>query len=540
MSHRPELPDHNALISAQYEKAQRLRDAGVEPYPHRWIPTHSAATALADYDRLSAPGAGSDSASEGVGSAPPNIRLAGRVVAFRRMGKACFLHILDETDRIQVYVKEDQVGEAAYKLLRHDLDLGDFVGVEGYMFTTRTGEKSLHANAIALLSKAMRQPPSEHYGLADKELRYRRRYMDLFANPTVRGVFRMRSGIISTLRRELDMRGYLEVETPMLQPVYGGATARPFETHLNALDIKLYLRIAPELYLKRLLVGGFERVYEINRNFRNEGISQRHNPEFTMLEVYTAYWDYHDTMKLVEDLLRSAARGAGAGTTVKYGEHEIAFLSATPWERLTVLQAIRRTTKIDLTWRMHRDEVVALAGEHLREISATERETASTATLIMRVFESAVEPHLVQPTFITEFPSEASPLAKTRRDDPMIAERFELYAGCMELANAYSELNDPGAQYRAFADQLARKNAGDEEAHVMDEDYVRALEYGMPPASGLGIGIDRFAMLLGNQPSIRDVILFPFMKPRNEVPAPAEDTEATAAPTSATAAPAKK
>jgi lysyl-tRNA synthetase class 2 len=495
---RPELPDHNQLIAQRYEKAVQLRADGWELYPARWLPTHSAARALADYDQLAQP--------ETV------VRVAGRVCALRRMGQAAFIHLLDESGKIQIHARRDKLGERGFSLAKSGLDLGDFVGVEGSLFTTKTGEKTVSADDIVLLSKAMRQPPEKWHGLKDPEIRYRLRYVDMFATPEIRDVFRTRAKIVSAIRRELDGRGYLEVETPMMQPIHGGATARPFKTHHNALDMELFLRVAPELYLKRLLVGGFEKVYEINRNFRNEGLSVRHNPEFTMMELYTAYWDYHDTMKLTEEVLRKAAQEAGAGEMVDWQGKKINWLGP-PWERLTIREAIARETGLDLHWKMSREDILSRAADWLTDLPRETRAKASSSKLVLEVFERAVEPTLIQPTFITEFPAELSPLAKKRRDDPDTAERFELYIGGLEVANAYSELNDPAAQYEAFRQQAGARAAGDDEAHLLDEDYVRALEFGMPPASGLGIGIDRIVMLLANCYSIRDVILFPLMRP---------------------------
>jgi lysyl-tRNA synthetase class 2 len=499
---RPNLPDHNQIIEQRYEKLAKLREEGVEPFPRRWIPTHSAKAANDGFDALV--------------DAKTNVRAAGRIVGLRKMGKAAFIHLLDQTGKVQVHATADALGEAGFELVKKGLDLGDHVGAEGMMFATKTGEKTIAAEEIVLLSKAVRPPPEKWHGLKNTELRYRLRYVDMFANPETRDVFRTRARLVAAMRRELDGRGYLEVETPMMQPIYGGAAAKPFVTRHNALDTDLYLRIAPELYLKRLLVGGFEKVYEINRNFRNEGLSVRHNPEFTMMELYTAYWDYHDTMSLTEELIRAIATDLGLGETIPFGDHQISILGKA-WDRMTVRESIFARTQIDLSWNMPRAEVLEKGAKFLVHLAPKERESASTARLIMAVFEEAVEKTLIQPTFITEFPAELSPLAKTRRDDTRVAERFELYVAGMELANAYSELNDPALQHAAFLQQLDARAGGDDEAHQLDEDYVRALEFGMPPASGLGIGVDRLAMILTNQHSIRDVVLFPLLRPEKHL-----------------------
>jgi len=499
--HRADLADHNPIIANRYDKAELLAQAGIPPFPNRWVPSHTAAEVDRRFDELTA--------------ATATVRVAGRVTSLRKMGKSIFFHLLDATGRIQVYAKRDNVNEAEFDRLKDVYDLGDFLGAEGTLFVTKSGEKSVEARSLTLLSKSMRPVPSDHYGLKDPETRQRQRYVDLFANPEVRDIFRKRAALVRGLRGFLDELGYLEVETPMMQPIHGGATARPFETYHNTLGMKLFLRIAPELYLKRLLVGGFERVYEINRNFRNEGISTRHNPEFTMLELYTAWWDYRDTMDLTERLLRRAAQGAGVERTIRFGDMEIDFVGPEPWRRITVLDATRAATGKDLSWTMSEAEArTALGWSHTAPgAPAPSSEAGTGADVIMKAFEENVETTLVNPTFVTEFPAVLSPLAKARPDDPLVAERFELYVAGMELANAYSELNDPGLQFHHFKQQLRRKEAGDQEAQAMDEDYIRALEYGMPPASGLGIGIDRLTMLMTNQQSIREVILFPLLRP---------------------------
>jgi lysyl-tRNA synthetase class 2 len=397
------------------------------------------------------------------------------------MGKAGFMHLMQSGERLQVYVRKDAVPEADYSLYE-GLDLGDIVGVDGYLFRTRTGELSVHAEKLTFLSKILLAMPEKWHGLEDVEIRYRQRYLDLIANPESQKIFMTRAKIISSLRRQLEERGFVEVETPMMQAVYGGATARPFVTHHNTLDLDLYLRIAPELYLKRLIVGGLERVYEINRNFRNEGISTQHNPEFTMLEFYQAYTDYQGLMDFTVDLLKQTAIDATGSTVVEYQGTQLDFGNI---RRLSMQEAVGNSS---------------LKGHALVE-----------------AFERQVEPTLFEPTIIYDYPVEVSPLSKHKRDDPAFVERFEIYAAGMEIGNAYTELNDPAEQCRRFEMQLELKAAGDEEAHQMDEDYLRAMSYGMPPTGGEGIGIDRLTMILTNSKSIRDVILFPLLRPEGEI-----------------------
>jgi lysyl-tRNA synthetase class 2 len=434
------------------------------------------------------------------------LRVAGRIAAPPRvMGKAAFLHLSDGASRLQIYLRRQDVaglrndadgGEVDGWELFGLLDHGDFIGVEGYLFITKTGELSVHAEKLQFLAKALLPMPDKMHGIHDAEIRQRQRYADLIAGSlklereendlTPREVFELRSKIVREIRRFLDEHGYIEVETPMLTSKATGALAKPFKTHHNALDIDLYARIAPELYLKRLVVGGFEKVYELNRNFRNEGISTKHNPEFTMLEFYWAYADVNQMMDLCEELLRSCVKVATGGTTVRYGENEVDFLQ--PFQRITMKDAIARFGK--------------------REVTENEQ-----AERIVELFEELAEPHLIQPTFITNFPKAISPLSKASPADPSVAERFEFFVGALETANGFSELNDPEEQYQRFRDQAQQRERGDEEAMVMDEDYIRALSYGMPPAAGIGVGIDRFTMLLANKHSIRDVILFPHMRP---------------------------
>ena len=409
------------------------------------------------------------------------VRVAGRIATIRHMGKAGFAHLLQNGERLQIYVRKDAVPEQDFALYER-LDIGDIVGVEGYLFRTRTGELSIHVERLHFLAKTLLSMPEKWHGLEDIEIRYRQRYLDLIANPDSQRVFRARARMISSIRRQLEARGFIEVETPMMQPLYGGAAARPFVTHHNTLDMDLYMRIAPELYLKRLIVGGMDRVYEINRNFRNEGISVRHNPEFTMLEFYQAYTDYQGLMDFTEELLKQTAIDVTGSPVVTYQGQPIDFGNM---RRMTMREAVGDSS---------------LGGHAL-----------------MEAFEARVEPTLIQPTIIYDYPVEVSPLSKNKPEDPAFVERFEIYAGGIELGNAYTELNDPQEQYRRFELQRALRAAGDEEAQPMDEDYLRAMSYGMPPTGGEGIGIDRLAMLLTDSKSIRDVILFPLLRPEGEI-----------------------
>ena len=440
---------------------------------------------------------------------------AGRVLAVRSFGKANFLAISDGKSRIQVYVREDGLSEREFKVFRL-LDLGDFVGVKGRMFRTKTDELTIWAVRLEFLSKCLVPLPEKWHGLTDIEVRYRQRYLDLIVSPNARHVFETRSRILGAIRRFLDGRGFLEVETPMMQPVPGGALARPFITHHNTLDMPLYLRIAPELYLKRLLVGGIERVYEINRNFRNEGISKQHNPEFTMLEFYESYSDYQRLMTLTEELVADVARNVLESHMCSFGDQEISFKP--PYARQSLRSAVRdalgRRLQVEVTQNDLRDRVAvsALAAGVGLEVAPSD----GPGKIVLALFETLCENDLVQPTFIHDFPTEVSPLSKQRSDDPDTVERFELYVGGMEIANAFSELNDPVEQRQRFEAQIRARKDGDLEAHEMDEDYIRALEHGLPPAAGEGVGIDRLVMLLTNSPSIRDVILFPLMRPKNE------------------------
>ncbi|NPV72935.1 MAG: lysine--tRNA ligase [Pelotomaculum sp.] len=485
--------DLNELMRVRREKLAELRDKGIEPYGGRFERTHTARYILDNFVEME--------------NRP--VVIAGRIMSRRGMGKATFAHIQDGTGQIQIYVRLNDVGPESYELFGR-LDIGDIIGVQGSVFKTRMGEITVAAESFKILSKSLRPLPEKWHGLRDVELRYRQRYVDLIVNPEVKEVFETRSKIIRACRNFLDGKGFLEVETPMMQVIPGGAAARPFITHHNALDMDLYLRIAPELYLKRLLVGGFEKVYEINRNFRNEGISTKHNPEFTMLELYQAYADYTDMMNLIEELISAVAVEALGTTKIEYQGTEIDL--APPWPRIPMLETIKVHAGLDFGALKSAEEAfkaVEQAGIGL-ELDPSD----SWGTIVNKVFEEVVEPKLIQPTFVVDYPVEISPLAKRKAEDPELTYRFELFIYGREIANAFSELNDPIDQKGRFLKQVEKRKAGDEEAHMMDEDYINALEYGMPPAGGLGIGIDRLVMLLTNSASIRDVILFPLMKPR--------------------------
>jgi lysyl-tRNA synthetase class 2 len=490
-------PPHSFVEVARREKLKELRARGVSPFAYHYERTHLAVEATAVFQ----PGSEVD------------VRVAGRLVALRGHGKTTFAHLEDPSGRIQLYFRRDDLGETAYDLLRL-LDLGDIVGAAGTVFRTKTGEITVRVRELQLLAKALRPLPlgkedeggERHGTLSDPEQRARQRYADLAVHPAAREVFALRARVITALRRYLDGRGFVEVETPVLQPLYGGALARPFLTHHNALDARLYLRIATELYLKRCIVGGLERVYEIGKDFRNEGIDRLHNPEFTMLEFYQAYVDYTDVMAILEDMLsRLVTELCGAPAIERFGT---TFDFSPPWPRLAYRDLVQRHAGLDL--KTATDEALrsALRRREVSDVAAMPR-----TKLVDELFKTVVEPGLEQPTFVVDYPIEISPLAKPKRGDPSLAERFELFVQGRELANAFSELNDPDEQRARFEAQVAARAAGDQEAHQLDGDYVRALEYGMPPTGGAGLGIDRLVMLLAEQPSIRDVILFPLLRP---------------------------
>jgi len=492
------MPDDHEQTVVRRKKLQALRARGVNPYPNDFRPDHSAAEVHARCDGLGE--------AELAAAAPA--RVAGRIVGLRDFGKAGFVHLQDRTGRLQVHARRDRLSEADFELYR-TLDVGDVVGVGGRPFRTRTGELTIEADSVRLLAKALRPLPEKWHGLQDVETRYRQRYVDLVVNPDVRRIFRMRAAVIAGIRRFLTARDYVEVETPMMQPIPGGAAARPFVTHHNALDVDLYLRIAPELYLKRLVVGGLERVFELSRVFRNEGLSTRHNPEFTMLEFYQAYATDEDLMVLTEELLSSLARDVIGQTAVEYGGHTIEL--APPWPRRTMVELVAAKADVPADHLLERAAVAALAARHGIAVDAD----ASAGHLLGALFEALVEPTLVQPTFVTRFPVELSPLARRNDRDPRFVDRFELIVAGHEIANAFSELNDPDDQRGRFEEQRRARAAGDLEAQPMDEDYLRALEYGLPPTAGEGIGVDRLVMLLTGATSIREVILFPQLRPES-------------------------
>ncbi len=485
------------LLRQRHERAAQIRELGFQPYGHAFDHSHTIPQIWAEYGQKTA---------EELNAARIQVRVAGRIQSIRRMGKAAgFAHLLQDGQKLQIYIRKDSVPETSFRL--YDLlDVGDIVGVAGYLFRTKTGELTIHAEELFFLSKILLTLPEKWHGLENIETRYRQRYLDLIANPEVRNIFAIRSRIMSSFRRQLDDRGFLEVETPMMQPLYGGAVARPFATHHNALDIDLYLRIAPELYLKRLVVGGIERVYEINRNFRNEGISTQHNPEFTMLEFYQAYTDYRGMMQLSTELLRQVAIDATGSAQVNYEGRSLDFGNFRQFSmREAVIEFWPDSGKPSLDNVKDPDWLLRQSNE-----------TTPGAALV-DLFDKHVEDKLFDPAIIYDFPVEVSPLSKNKPDEPEFVERFEIYAAGMEIANAFTELNDPQEQRRRFEMQLARKAGGDEEAHVMDEDYIRALCYGMPPAGGEGIGIDRLTMILTDSKSIRDVILFPLLRPEPNI-----------------------
>ncbi len=507
------------IYEIRREKLKKIAALGHPAYPRKFNYSHTVAQILAEYGGQT---------TEELESPRVTVRVAGRIMAIRLMGKAGFAHLQQDGQRLQIYVKKDAIGDAGYELWKL-LDLGDHMGVRGYLFRTRTGELSIHAEELTFLAKDLLPLPEKFHGLTDVELRYRQRYVDLVMNPEVREVFLKRSRLVQSLRRYFDSQGFMEVETPMMHPIAGGAVARPFKTHHNTLDMDLFLRIAPELYLKRLTVGGFDRVYEINRNFRNEGLGWRWNPEFTMLEAYQAYTDYLGILDTTQGSMEQAVKDVTGGTKTKWGEHEIDWAHAN-WRRMTMREAISKFWPEKAGAAPSRNdfashESVAALVERVRGagISLSYDAAAPVGKTIAAIFEAIAEEHLMQPTIIYEFPTAVSPLSKQKPDEPDWTERFEIFAGKMEIANGFSELNDPEDQRARFEAQLKERERGDEEAHQMDSDYVRALSYGMPPAGGVGIGVDRLAMLITDSHTIRDVILFPLLRPEKHLTA--EDAE---------------
>jgi lysyl-tRNA synthetase class 2 len=485
--------DYSAETEQRLSKLAQFRERGIPVYPSKVKRAHTAAEALASFQ---------DAGSE------EEFQVAGRLVSIRVMGKSSFAHIEDSSGRIQLYLQENALGDKAYNFFKEDFDVGDFIAVTGTLFQTRTGEITIRVQQYELAAKALHPLPEKWHGLKDTETRYRQRYLDLIANPDARDVFIKRSRIITAMRRYLDSLDFLEVETPTLQPIYGGALARPFTTHHQALDTTFYLRISDELYLKRLIVGGLDKVYEICKVFRNEGISTRHNPEFTMMECYWAFADYADIMQLTENLIAYIAQEVLGTTQISYGGQEIDL--TTPWTRISLADAIRQTAEIDIDTLSDLD---SLWGECQR-LGMEVAPQPSWGKLVEALLDEYVEPTLIQPTFVHTYPFDISPLSKQSPDNPQMVERFELYIAGRELANAYSELNDPLAQRERFERLSHSVSQGDKEAHPIDEDYVTALMYGMPPTGGLGIGVDRLVMLLTGQTSIREVILFPTLRPR--------------------------
>ncbi|MBO0797231.1 MAG: lysine--tRNA ligase [Blastocatellia bacterium] len=521
------LDQDNDQILQRKRHLSEIAEMGHPIYPSRFDRTHSISQLIDKYQSFAGKKDETELArtnAELKAAEGGELRIAGRLLTRRLMGKAAFVHLSDGLNQLQIYLRKNDVGDAGWDLYQK-LDIGDWIGVSGFLFVTKTGELSLHAGSLRFLAKALLPMPDKYHGVQDKELRYRQRYVDLIASGaahdrvpgelTTREVFQKRAQIIREIRRFFDERGYIEVETPMLSPLATGATARPFVTHHNALDIDLYARIAPELYLKRLIVGGFEKVYEINRNFRNEGLSYKHNPEFTMLEWYEAYADFSDMMNLTEELVMTVVDKVAGSRQIPYAGNVVDF---DHWQRLTMREAVTKYWPEDATRPTLED---LLDRRKLEELAAAldlgYDPKLKDGQLLGEIFERVAEPQLVNPTFITEFPLELSPLSKRKPGDPRFVERFELYLAKMEIANAFSELNDPVDQRARFEEQMRQRESGDEEAMVMDEDYIRALSYGMPPTGGEGIGIDRLVMVLTNQRSIRDVILFPHMRPEQKV-----------------------
>jgi lysyl-tRNA synthetase class 2 len=505
------------IYELRREKLKQIEALGQPTYRSKFEFTHTAEQILAEYTSKTA---------EELEQTRVNVRVVGRIMAIRLMGKAGFAHLQQGGKKLQIYVKKDAVGDKGFELYKL-LDLGDHVGASGYLFRTRTGELTVHVEELTFLSKDLLPLPEKFHGLTDVELRYRQRYVDLFMNPEVREVFLKRTKMIQSMRRTFDSHDFIEVETPMMQPIAGGAVARPFVTHHNTLDMDLYLRIAPELYLKRLVVGGLDRVYEINRNFRNEGLGWRWNPEFTMLEAYQAYTDYRGIMNLTQESITEAAKAVNGSAQSKWGDQEIDWSN---WQRFTMREAILKFWPEKAGAKPEMGDFTSSEGvkklvERFNSAHAhmAYDANAPTGKNIAALFEACAEEHLTQPTIIYEFPTAVSPLSKQKPDEPDWTERFEIYAGQMEISNGFSELNDPEDQRQRFEAQLKERERGDDEAHQMDEDYIRALAYGMPPAGGVGVGMDRLCMLLTDSHTIRDVILFPLLRPEKK--SSAEDGE---------------
>jgi lysyl-tRNA synthetase class 2 len=498
------MSSQDEQIAQRRSNLQQLEQLGIDVYPRRFDRRHTVSDLVAAH--------GSKGHDE-LEAERPETGTSGRILAIRSFGKANFLAISDGSAKIQIYIRQDSLPPLDFQIFKL-LDFGDWIGVEGRLFRTKTNELTIWASRLHFLAKCLLPLPEKWHGLTDVEIRYRQRYLDLVVNPDSRRVFEVRGRVVTAIRSFMTARGYLEVETPMMQPIAGGALARPFVTHHNALDTDLYLRIAPELYLKRLVVGGLEKVFEINRVFRNEGISTQHNPEFTMMEFYEAYSDYQALMTLTEELLGTVACQAIGGDQLAFGDQQISLKA--PFARLSLREAVRQAASARLGREVsdrelrNRDHAAALAEQFHVDMKPGD----GPGKITMSLFEALCEDQLVQPTFVYDFPTEVSPLSKQRPDDPETVERFELYIAGVEIANAFSELNDPIEQRRRFEDQLKNRAGGDLEAHAMDEDYIRALEYGLPPTAGEGVGIDRLVMLLTDSPSIRDVILFPLMRKR--------------------------
>jgi lysyl-tRNA synthetase, class II len=493
MSMEHQLEDLNELMRVRREKMKELTEKGVEPFGEKYSASHHAQEINDNFDTLE----------------NQTVAVAGRIISVRGHGKASFANLMDMSGKIQIYFRQDVIGEEAYDIF-HLLDIGDIIGMNGRVFKTKRGEISVEVHSFALLTKSLRPLPEKWHGLKDVETRYRQRYLDLIANPEVRDVFVIRSKVIRAVRRYLDDLGFLEVETPVLHPIAGGAAARPFVTRHNALDMNMYLRIAPELYLKRLIVGGFEKIYELGRVFRNEGISYKHNPEFTMIELYQAFADYEDVMHITEEVFAYVAEEVLGTTKITYQGQDIDLTP--PWNRVSMLDAIEEKTGVDFRTVKTLDEATAIA----KKLGLPVAKGAGVGNIINAAFEEFVEATLIQPTFIMDHPVEISPLAKSKVSNPAFTDRFEAFIFGREMANGFSELNDPIDQKGRFLKQVEQRESGDDEAHMMDDDFVTALEYGLPPTGGLGIGIDRMVMLLTNCNSIRDVLLFPHMRHKVE------------------------